>query len=87
MLRALLEKGAKVDLNDFVGGGTALIAAIEKDNADAVELLLEHKADPSIGDKFHGYPFDMARKANHEKVLNLLRKYKGNCTDQPEKCN
>ena len=87
MIRALLDKDADVNLNDYVGGGTALIAAIEADHPDAVELLLEHKADPSIGAKFHGYPFDIARKGKNEKMLNLLLKYKRSCTDQPQKCN
>jgi TolB protein len=87
IMRALLEKGADVNQNGYVGGGTALIGAIENDRPDAVELLLDHKADPSIGAKFHGYPFEIAREAKNEKVLNLLRKYKGNCIDEPQRCN
>ena len=87
IMRALLEKGADVNLNAYVAGGTAPIAAIESDHTDAVELLLEHKADPSIGAKFHGYPFDIAKEAKNEKVLNLLGKYKSNCIDEPQHCN
>ena len=87
VLRALLEKGASVNLNDYVGGGTALIAAIENNHPDVVELLLEHTADPSIGGKFHGYPLEIAKEEKNEKVLDLLRKYKGNCIEEPQRCN
>jgi Tol biopolymer transport system component len=87
LMHALLEKGAKVDINDYVGSGTALIGAIESNHPDAVELLLQHQADPSIYAKFHGYPFDIARENKNQKVLDLLRKYKDNCVDRPEKCN
>ena len=47
-----------VNQSDYVGGGTALIGAID--------LLLQHGAGPSIGAKFHGYPFAIARERGNK---------------------
>lgn len=86
IMKALIEKGADVNYDDYVGGGTALNSAIEGDQPDAVRLLLEHGADPSMSGKFHDYPWKAARELTNKTILDILKKYKSNCHEFPNKC-
>jgi len=86
VMRALIEKGADVNYNDYVGSGTALIAAIEKNQYGAIRLLLDKEADPSIDAKFHGYPWNIAKRSKNEKIRDLLKQHRSNCKEQPEHC-
>ena len=86
IMRALIEKGADVNYNDYVGSGTPLILAIEQNKYDAVQLLLDKGADPSIGAKFHGYPWEIATKGKNKRMLDLLMRYRSNCKEEPEQC-
>ena len=53
-------------------GVTALHVASIAGNADVVELLLDNKADCSIGDKFQAQPLFRAAGCGHAKIVNLL---------------
>src|SRR5207249_2327101 len=86
IMQVLIEKGSDVNYNDYVGSGTPLIIAIEENKLDAVQLLLDNAADPSIGAKFTGYPWEIAKKANNKKMLDLLSRYRSNCKSEPERC-
>ncbi len=85
-MRALIEKGADVNYNDYVGSGTPIILAVESKQYNAARLLLEKGSDPSIGAKFHDYPSDTARKSKDKKMLELLMRYRANCKEEPKRC-
>jgi ankyrin repeat protein len=86
IMRALIEKGADVNYNDYVGSGAPLILGVEAKQYDAAQLLLDSGADASIGAKFHGYPWDIAREAKDQKMLDLLMRYRSNCKEEPDRC-
>jgi ankyrin repeat protein len=86
VMRALIEKRADVNYNDYVGSGTPLILAVEAKQYDAAQILLDNGADASIGAKFHGYPWDIAREAKDQKMLDLLMRYMSNCKEEPDRC-
>ena len=86
IMHALIDKGADVDYNDYVGSGTPLTIAIEENKLSAVQVLLNNAADPSIGAKFTGYPWDIAKNAKNKKILDLLMRYRSNCKSEPQRC-
>jgi ankyrin repeat protein len=55
------------------GGETALHLAAECGRKDAVELLLDHGADPTARDGEGRTPADLAAARGHEEVLHFLR--------------
>ena len=86
IMHALIEKGADINYNDYVGSGTPLIIAIEENKLNAVQVLLNSEADPSIGAKFTGYPWEIAKNAKNKKMLDLLTRYRSNCKSEPQRC-
>ena len=75
MVRALIDKGAKLDIRDK-DGKTALIHAIERGNSEVVELLFENGANPDIADKDHKKPWmyaiDHANRTGDTSAFRLL---------------
>ena len=66
----LLETGVDVDAYD--GECTALWRAAERGHSEAVELLLEHKADPNLPRKKGTSPLLAAASRNHVNVVRML---------------
>ena len=77
MLRALLAAGADVHargLNDW----TALHLAVMADDPEAVQLLLDHGADPHAATRIDDFesPLDIA-ESSAPKALEVLRRWRG----------
>lgn len=70
--RSALDGGADIDaVNDY--GSTALFFAADRGNAQIVQLLLEHGADPNITDTFYGAtPLGWALNKEHLDIALLL---------------
>lgn len=83
LAEALIRKGAKVNEDDFVGGGTALMAATENNNRAMVKLLLENGADPTIAAKFHDAPLQSAKDPE---IRRMLRNALNECKAGTRKC-
>ncbi len=60
-VKELIEKGAAINYNDYVGVGTALMDAVETNNINLVSILLDAGADPTIEAKFHDPVFSSAK--------------------------
>jgi ankyrin repeat protein len=86
VMKELIQHRADVNYNDYVGAGSPLLLAVEQEKLEAVELLLEHGADPSIEAKFHGYPWDLARQSKNKKLFEVISRYRANCKDHPDRC-
>lgn len=59
--QALIDKGAKVDLQDYISGATALIWASTSNSVDSAKVLLLNKADKTIKNKYGKTALDYAR--------------------------
>ncbi len=71
-LKALIDKGIDVDCKTPYGV-TALMYATDKGSAEAVEFLLENRANPNSKDSFYGMSvFDMAISRGNEGILKSL---------------
>ena len=73
-MRALLECKAQCDLGDEGGHGnnnTPLMLAAELNDRNAIQLLLEHGADPTIAD---AQGWTALSRATGNKVAALLRR-------------
>lgn len=74
-MTALLDRGAEINEQDIGCYGSALIAAIVNSNHDAVKLLLERGADPSLrGGQKYQYPIIAASRLwdNEDEVQMLI---------------
>lgn len=72
ILKALLRhKGIDVNVKNIVGE-TYLFAAAAKGNMDAVKVLLEAGADPSIARIDEKKPADIARQSGHHDLADLI---------------
>jgi ankyrin repeat protein len=67
-----LKASASPDVRSPDGGITALFVAIEKDNKEVVELLLDHGANPNIRDRWGRTPLHMAGYGGAELTQLLL---------------
>jgi hypothetical protein len=80
MMELLLDRGAVIEEQDFLGS-TALHWAAMRGSIDMVALLLSRGANPRrIGRKFDGRgesPVDMARAGGHDAVVRLLEERSG----------
>jgi len=76
-----------VDINASIGSTILLIAAVEKEDPQAVEILLEANADPNMKDKYGLTAFDEAKKIKDPQIkteiTNLLNKAAGITVEQP----
>jgi hypothetical protein len=71
--RILLEKGADPNLADEEMT-TPLMMSAQLGNAEIVQLLLDHKADPKIRRGANGYrAVDFAKVAGHKEVVKLFK--------------
>lgn len=71
-LSKLLKKGADPNEQEDEFGSTALIVASDNDQMDAAKILLEHGADPNLGD-FSGYtPLMEAVFMENKEMIQLL---------------
>eukprot|EP00968_Pinguiococcus_pyrenoidosus_P022409 scaffold3218_cov161-Pinguiococcus_pyrenoidosus.AAC.2 len=67
----LLRAGALVDT--LVQGQTVLLMAIDQGNADIVELVLDHKADPNLRESTtNAHPLHMALLKEQQSVVKML---------------
>ncbi len=71
-MRLLLEHKAKVDLRDNGEHWTALMFAAAEGQADVVQLLLAHHANPSLKDIDGDTAAVFARNKHHMDVVRLL---------------
>lgn len=53
-------------------GGTALHAAVEKDHADVLRILLDMGTDPNVKTGWLGSPLDLALRKQHQNCVNVL---------------
>ncbi|MCP4453319.1 MAG: ankyrin repeat domain-containing protein [Planctomycetes bacterium] len=78
--QALIDKGAAIDTRDETGR-TALIYASSGPNAEVVELLLKHKANPNVVDKVEEWSALMFAAAEGQaKVVSLLLQHGADVT-------
>merc|ERR1712050_743230 len=69
--RLLIEKGCPLDFqNPF--GDSSLSLAVEKNNEEAVKMLIEAKADKQIKNKEGQTPLDLATDAKRQNLEKLL---------------
>jgi len=73
-LRCLLTAGAHPDVSCNVNGNTALHAAIEGDQLEMCELLLQRGASVQVPNKYGHTAVDVAAKLNRKSLLNRERK-------------
>ena len=70
-VRLMLERGADVNARERA---TALHEAALRGDRDLVEMLLDHGADPSVHDAYHGAtPAGWAAYAGHDALAEYLR--------------
>lgn len=67
--------GARVDLQQFDNGQTALHIATIKEHHEAVQILCRHNANPTIKDHMGKTALDYAMMSNDERMLRLLKAY------------
>lgn len=70
-IRACLASGVDVNTRNQAGS-TALMLAIIKENAAAVELLLEKRADPSLANKKGVSALGLAATLSLEEISDIL---------------
>lgn len=70
-MRNALRAGAWVNRN-HKGCGSALMAAVAFDNIEAVQILLEHGADPNVHSSFGETVMQRARKTQNENIERAL---------------
>lgn len=61
-LKALIQYGANIQLRNSAGE-TPLLLAVRSNNKSLTEILLEHGADPRVGDRLGAEPLHFARDA------------------------
>lgn len=72
-LTSAMLKTGKIDVNvTDKNGVTALMKAVQKNNSNAVSLLLDYKADVNLKDKQGATALDLASKKKRSKVRALL---------------
>ena len=73
MVRLLLDSGAKIDMTD-VRGMTPLMLSVATDhpNAEVIQILLAHHADPALKSNLGETALDWARKFRNPAVLTAL---------------
>lgn len=70
---------------ESMSGRTPLHYAVIRDNAALVNLLLQHKARPNVGDTAHGNsPLHEAAKMGNQAIINLLLEYGANPNNSNE---
>ncbi|MBN1974174.1 MAG: ankyrin repeat domain-containing protein [Sedimentisphaerales bacterium] len=69
-VKEFLDKGA--DVNEYENGDTPLLIAVNNDSNDIAKLLLEHGADPNIGDEGSYTPLYYAIWNSNKDMVNLL---------------
>ncbi len=72
LVSKLLEAGADANITFNKAGYTLLMEASFEGQGDLVELLLKHKADPSIRDKEGMSALDYAKREGQEEVIKIL---------------
>lgn len=72
LVSKLLEAGADANISFNKAGYTLLMEASFEGQGDLVELLLKHKADPSIRDKEGMSALDYAKREGQEEVIKIL---------------
>ena len=58
--------------NDIILGNTYLTYAIYKKDAEAIEILIKHKADVNFAPSDSGYPLNIAIKKKQPKIVKML---------------
>ncbi|HEY1342547.1 MAG TPA: ankyrin repeat domain-containing protein [Bryobacteraceae bacterium] len=69
LAEALIRKGADVNENAYLAGGTPLMYAAGDGKREMVKLLLQHGADPTIMAKFEGPALKLARDSEIRRML------------------
>lgn len=72
IIEILLRNGVDVNLVNKKNGKTPLCCACEKDNAEAIKVLLNNKANSDIADNDGKTPLFYARKNNSTEIIKLL---------------
>jgi ankyrin repeat protein len=72
-VKAMLDKGAKVDARDE-NGGTALGHAVWFGHLDTVRLLIDRGADVNAGKRDGSTPLQLANSSNHPEIAEVLKK-------------
>ena len=73
MIRFLVKRGAKVNRGASEGGQTALLSAIYAGKPDAVQALVELKADVNAKTKDGDTPLKAAMKGDQDDVVKILK--------------
>jgi ankyrin repeat protein len=71
VVAALLDKGARIDLQNG-SGHTALMIAAATGQADALQRLLTRGADPALRNRDGQTALDLARAAGHDALVRQL---------------
>ena len=85
IVKALLEKNAKVDLQDN-NGCTALIWASCNGHIDIVKALLEKNAKVDLQNKYGDTALMMASNKGHVDIVNLLKAVRTFIASHPHPC-
>ena len=75
-VQALLHAKASASSCDYDGRSALHLAAAEGYNS-VVELLLSHKADPNVEDRWKNFPIDDAEQGNFISIVKLLQAHGG----------
>ncbi len=75
IVQLLIDNGASVNQQNWHEKGTPLMAAVTANNLENVKILLEHKVDPNLKDKFEHTALWYAQRKGNKEIIQLLRKY------------
>lgn len=71
-LRALLARGAALDIRNAITGATPLAAAVLAEREEQLRLLLAAGADATLGDRLGDTPLHLAAKINASRLVLML---------------